>query len=94
MDFNRCSRCGNFYLSEGDVCPKCSAKDNLEFSTFKNYVEENGLNDTLGNISGQTGISVKNLNRFLGYKEISDNLGNNIENNLNLENGNNGIIFN
>lgn len=68
MDFNRCSRCGNFYLSEGDVCPKCSAKDNLEFSTFKNYVEENGLNDTLGNISGQTGISVKNLNRFLGYK--------------------------
>ena len=94
MDFNRCSRCGNFYLSEGDVCPKCSAKDNLEFSTFKNYVEENGLNDTLGNISGQTGISVKNLNRFLGYNGISDNLGNNIEDNLNLKNGNNGIIFN
>ena len=94
MDFNRCSRCGNFYLSEGDVCPKCSAKDNLEFSTFKNYVEENGLNDTLDNISGQTGISVKNLNRFLGYNGISDNLGNNIEDNLNLKNGNNGIIFN
>ena len=43
MEFNRCSRCGNFYLSKDNVCPKCLAKDNLEFSTFKNYVEENML---------------------------------------------------
>lgn len=70
MEFNRCSRCGSFYLSEGDVCPKCSTKDNLEFSTFKTYVEENGIKESLENISGQTGISVKNLNRFLNYKDL------------------------
>lgn len=70
MEFNRCSRCGSFYLSEGDVCPKCSTKDNLEFSTFKTYVEENGIKESLENISGQTGISVKNLNRFLNYKDF------------------------
>ena len=67
MEFNRCSRCGSFYISEGNVCPKCSTKDGFEFSNFKSYVQENGLENSLDTISGETGISVKNLNRFLGY---------------------------
>lgn len=70
MEFNRCSRCGSFYVSEGNVCPKCSVKDGFEFSTFKNYVEENGFENSLDTISGETGISVKNLNRFLKYEEF------------------------
>ena len=84
MDFNRCSRCGSFYLSQDSVCPKCLAKDNLEFSTFKNYVEENGLNNSLNDISGETGISVKNLNRFLSYNNMSNNIQtkNDISNNI------------
>lgn len=96
MEFNRCSRCGNFYMSNGNVCPKCSLKDNFELSTFKNYIEENGLNTSLNNISGQTGISVKNLNRFLGYDEINNkfNVSDYNELNLNPQNGNNGIVFN
>lgn len=79
MDFNRCSRCGNFYLSEGDVCPKCSNQDNLEFSTFKTYIEENGVENSLENIAGQTGISVKNLNRFLNYEGF-ENYNNELKN--------------
>lgn len=84
MDFNRCSRCGSFYLSQDSVCPKCLAKDNLEFSTFKNYVEENGLDNSLSEISGETGISVKNLNRFLSYNNMSNNIQtkNGISNNI------------
>ena len=42
MEFHKCSRCGSFYVTDGVVCPKCSAKDNFEFSTFQNYVKENG----------------------------------------------------
>lgn len=79
MEFNKCARCGNFYLSEGNVCPKCKVKDNLEFSTFKNYIQENGLDGGVHTISGKTGISVKNINRFLGYEgigEYADKLGN------------------
>ncbi len=72
MELNRCSRCGNFYVAEGNVCPKCSTKDGFEFSTFKSYVEENGLENSLNTISCDTGISVKNLNRFLGYQEFQD----------------------
>ena len=72
MELNRCSRCGNFYVAEGNVCPKCSIKDGFEFSTFKSYVQENGFENSLNTISNDTGISVKNLNRFVGYPEFQD----------------------
>ena len=72
MELNRCSRCGSFYISDGNVCPKCSTKDVFEFSTFKSYVQENGFDNSLNTISEQTGISVKNLNRFLEYEEFQN----------------------
>lgn len=72
MDLNRCGRCGSFYVANGNVCPKCSVKDGVEFSTFKTYIKENGLQNSLESISGKTGISTKNLNRFLGYKEFKN----------------------
>lgn len=72
MELNKCSRCGSFYVSDGNVCPKCSKKDGFEFSTFKKYVAENGFENSLDTISGETGITVKNLNRFLGYQEIQN----------------------
>ena len=80
MEFNKCSRCGNFYVSNDNVCPKCSAKDNLEFSTFKSYVEENGLTQNLDTISGATGITVKNINRFLNYSDFNTGFENNNKN--------------
>lgn len=72
MDFNKCSRCGSFYLSGQNVCPRCASKDNLEFSTFKNYIHKNGLENSLDKISGDTGITVKNLNRFVEYQEFQN----------------------
>ena len=72
MEFNKCSRCGNFFISNNDVCPKCVTKDTLEFETFKTYVEENGINDNLDILSTETGISVKNLNRFLSYTDYNN----------------------
>ena len=80
MDFKKCSRCGNFYISNSDVCPKCSTKENFELSTFKSYIEENGTQDSTYDISSKTGISVKNINRFMGYEkninEQNDSLSN------------------
>lgn len=69
MELNRCSRCGAFHSSEGDVCPKCAEKDSLELSTFKSYIEENGIS-SVDTIATQTGISQKNVNRFIGYQGI------------------------
>ena len=71
MEVFRCSRCGAFYANSGNVCSKCSTKDNFELSTFKNFVEENGIEiNSLSQVSGITGISEKNLNRFLNYNGL------------------------
>ena len=72
MEFNKCVRCGCFYVSEGDVCPKCSSKDDFEYSTFKSYIEANGLTNSLDSISNEIGIAVKNLNRYLEYDELKE----------------------
>ena len=71
MEVVRCSRCGAFYTNGGYVCPKCSDKDNFELTTFKNFVEENGVNvNSLNQVSISTGITEQNLNRFLGYEGL------------------------
>lgn len=71
MELTRCSRCGAFYSNAGYVCSKCSDKDNFELSTFKKFVEENGVElQSLSEVSFSTGISEKNLNRFLDYEGL------------------------
>ena len=72
MEFNKCSRCGNFFISNDDVCPKCKTKDALEFETFKSYISENGINNNLDVLSSETGISVKNINRYLNYTDFNN----------------------
>ena len=78
MALNRCSRCGAFHANESDVCPKCTGKDNLELSTFKSYIEENGMS-SIDTIATQTGIAQKNVNRFIGYQgfDVPENQGEN-----------------
>lgn len=65
MEFNRCSRCGAFYISESNVCPNCMPKDACEQARLRNYLLENEMPSSVEVLSADTGISVKNLNRFL-----------------------------
>ena len=69
MELNKCSRCGAFHTNESDVCPKCAGKDSLELSTFKSYIEENGCS-SIDTIATQTGITQKNVNRFINSQGI------------------------
>lgn len=71
MELNKCNRCGAFHTNPGDVCAKCSTKDNLELSTFKCYIEENGVS-SIDTIATQTGIAQKNVSRFLGYQGVEN----------------------
>ena len=79
MELNKCSRCGAFHTNSGDVCPKCATKDELELSTFKSYIEENGFS-SIDTVATQTGIAQKNVSRFAGYQgiEIGENLNQNL----------------
>ncbi len=79
MELNKCSRCGAFHTNSGDVCPKCATKDELELSTFKSYIEENGFS-SIDTVATQTGIAQKNVSRFAGYQgiEINENTKTNL----------------
>lgn len=74
MEFKKCERCGCFFTSNDNVCYNCLTKDRFEMSKFKSFAEENNLStiNSLTDLSSQTGISSKNLNRFLGYEDFND----------------------
>ena len=73
MEFKRCSRCGCFFVSNTPVCEACLPKDNLEMSKLKNYFADNNVvQASVDSISINTGISIKNVNRYLNSEDFSD----------------------
>lgn len=72
MDFKKCDRCGCFFVSENNICGNCTPKDMFEMSKLKNYFEGETYADSINSISVDTGITVKNLNRYLENKDFSE----------------------
>ena len=72
MNFNKCKRCGCFFVANGDTCPVCTTKDNNDISTLNNYFSENENTHSISinNLSNITGISTKNLARFVDEKKF------------------------
>lgn len=86
MNFNKCERCGCFFVTDQNVCPKCEPKENFEMQQLKNYLSTH-TTSTVEDISTNTGISERNLDRFLKQDKFaqlmqSANLNNNIKMNL------------
>ncbi|MBP3463510.1 MAG: hypothetical protein ACI4VN_02545 [Clostridia bacterium] len=78
MEFKKCPRCGNFFHSEIDVCQACKTNESLDIQKLKNYFEENDAKEgfTVQELSVQTGINSRNLNRFLLNEEFSEYINN------------------
>ena len=72
MNLNRCCRCGCFFVSDNSVCPNCAQKDQYEMNHLKNFLEENPNSININDLANSTGISSKNLDRFLAQKQFSD----------------------
>lgn len=90
MEIKKCARCGGFFETTNEVCNGCIAKDNKDLGKLKNYLEGYSFSKgqvTKGEVSANTGITMKNLNRFLSGQEfegiyIPETLsGNNVDNN-------------
>ena len=73
MEFKKCERCGCFFASNDNVCHNCLTKERFEMSKFKTYIEENNISDinSLNELSIETGLSGKTLNRFLSQDDFS-----------------------
>lgn len=72
MKFNKCSRCGCFFSSSDDTCPSCITKDNVDKNTLKNYLDNNDVPISLDNLAVQSGVNLKNINRYMESKEFAN----------------------
>ena len=74
MEFKKCDRCGCFFASNDNVCYNCLTKERFEMSKFKTYIEENNISNinSLNELSIESGISEKTINRFLSQDNFSD----------------------
>ncbi len=70
MEFKKCERCGCFFVSEDCVCVNCLSKDKLEISKLKDYFSKDNYSNSLTGISVDTGISEKNLTRYLESQDF------------------------
>lgn len=70
MEFKKCARCGCFFVSDNNICCNCEPKDTLELSKLNNYIEKNGNQNSLDEISVSTGISINNLNRYISNNSV------------------------
>lgn len=72
MELNKCKRCGAFFVSNNCVCPNCEPKDTAEIYKLKDFLSENDCPTSIENLAYDTGISVKNLSRFLKQEDFSN----------------------
>ena len=68
MEFKKCVRCGCFFVTDGEVCQACLPKDRLDEIKFKDYVELNP-EASAHSISIDTGISSRNISRYISNSE-------------------------
>ena len=71
MEFNKCQRCGCFFITDGNICPSCTPKDNVEISKLNNYFSENNETININDLSSVTGISTKNLTRYMNGNKFN-----------------------
>ena len=72
MEIKRCARCGQFFETINEVCNNCISKDNKDIGKLKNYFSYGYVAGkvSLGDISSDTGITIKNLNRLIVKEEF------------------------
>ncbi len=71
MKFNKCARCGCFFTSQDQVCPNCKSMDEVDKQSLKNYLVDNEIPVNAESLSYNSGVSLKNINRYLDTKEFS-----------------------
>ena len=73
MELKRCARCGSFFVSESNVCINCAKKDSADVLKLKGFLENQSKDvKDKDQLAMFTGISIKNIDRYLRMEEFSD----------------------
>lgn len=71
VEARKCARCGCMYIAGTEVCGKCQSKDGADLHKLKGFIESQGYGElTQGQLAIATGITNKNLSRFLRNDEF------------------------
>ena len=71
MEFKRCPRCGNFFVSNNDICCKCQVKDRADIAKLNNILDSSSNINSINELSANSGVNPSNINRFIEDKFIS-----------------------
>lgn len=71
MEFKKCVRCGCFFASDDDVCCNCHSKDELDISRLNTFLDNSFVEHSVSSLAAGTGISEKNINRFIENKSFN-----------------------
>lgn len=71
MDFKRCNRCGNFFISNNDICYECAIKDKADIAKLNNIIGSSTGITSVNELSASSGVNPSNINRFIENKFIS-----------------------
>ena len=72
MELKKCARCGCFFTSSGDVCCNCSSKDKQDIYKLNDFINSTGEDFSIDGLAYNTGVSSKNISRFINNKEIGN----------------------
>lgn len=71
MELKKCARCGCFFASANNVCCNCATKDKQDIYTLNNFIVASPEVNSIDSLSFYTGVSVKNIYRFIENNAIS-----------------------
>ncbi|MBO5413330.1 MAG: hypothetical protein J6A29_03385 [Clostridia bacterium] len=71
MDFKRCNRCGNFFVSDNDICYECEIKDRADISKLNTILGSSSGINSVNELSANSGVNPSNINRFIKNNFIS-----------------------
>ena len=70
MEFKRCCRCGNFFVSNNNtVCDACLIKDRNDINKLNGIIDNSGINSPF-ELSINSGVKLDNINRFITNNDI------------------------
>ncbi len=72
MELKKCARCGCFFASPSNVCCNCESKDRQDIYNLNNYIVNSNSTPSIDNLSANTGVSIKNISRFIENNAISN----------------------
>lgn len=70
MEIKKCTNCGEFIMSENNICSSCSNKLNYGKTVLKSYFEDAYSYNSIGSISSSTGVAPSIIQNYLSENNI------------------------